>query len=169
MNKMYRALLGMLLTGLAGCVTAPPVQQASLYERLGGSVTIASVVDRLWLAVNDDERVRHLFANTSREEFSQRLNHFLCLGTGGPCQVLDDGGDTATAVRHPSNVGYYRALAEGMLVSLDHLDVPMRERNEVMTLFAGIKNIMMELAQASTRATERYSRTAPRNVGNTAG
>gem|GEM_PF-2783743 len=137
-----------------GCSTPKPVQSASLYDRLGGEQTIASILDRLWYEVNEDARVSDYFDDIQKTDFDKQLGHFLCQGTGGPCVTQSQDGESAGR-SEPVSVDVYRALAEGVVSALQHSNVPTREINEVMTLFSGMKNVIIRLAQDNRQGNKQ--------------
>ena len=73
-----------LLAGLvSGCATT---RTPSLYDDLGGKVGVARLVDKLIEKYRADSRINGLFNETNFEYFSDRLNEYICLRTGGGCE-----------------------------------------------------------------------------------
>ncbi len=149
----YLACL-LLMLGVTGCSVAKPVQPASLYDRLGGEQAITRILDRLWYVVNEDARVSHYFSHIRQKDFDSQLGQFLCQGTGGPC-VNESQADNSPGRVEPVSVAVYRALAEGVVSALQQANVPTREVNEVMTLFSGMKNVIVRLAQDNRQGNKQ--------------
>lgn len=141
MNKIlkYNAAIAMALTLLiTACTTTQPQTKKTLYERLGGKEAITAVVKHLWGVVQKDDRINGYFANTKAEDFAPLLIDFLCEGSGGPCKYKGRDMRTAhTGMNITSDA--FDALAEDIVISLDHFNVPEKEKNEVMTMLGGMK------------------------------
>jgi hemoglobin len=158
---------GLLATsGVAGCATAAADQEAaaadgSLYARLGGVFSIAAVVDHFSDALirnpivgrgSQNPQLREWHTNNLTRlpglKFMRTL--WVCNVSGGPFQY--------TPVRPGrTNVGLeeaHRALrispaefdevAAELGRTLDHFEVPAREKNEVLAAFAAHKNEVTE-------------------------
>ena len=138
MNALKRfALLILLAVSVSACTSMQP-EQKSLYDRLGGKEAITAVVQHLWGVVAKDTRINGYFANTKPEAFAGQLVDFLCRGSGGPC--VYKGKDM-----HQAHVGMqvtgaaFDALAEDIVITLDHFKVPAKEKGEVMAMLGGMK------------------------------
>jgi hemoglobin len=89
---MLRWLLGLTLL-TASCATsssagaaAPAAHpSATLYERLGGTQGIGTVVDDFLGRVVKDERINARFAFADVPRLRTRLVEMLCQASGGPC------------------------------------------------------------------------------------
>ncbi len=123
---------------LGACATSTKQPEKSLYDRLGGKEAITAVVGHLWGVASKDDRINSYFANTKPEVFAPALIDFLCQGSGGPCEYK--GQDM-----HAAHVGMqitgaaFDALAEDIVITLDHFKVPAKEKNEVMAMLGGMK------------------------------
>lgn len=127
---------------LSACATMQK-EEASLYDRLGGKEAITAVVNHLWGVVSNDERINHYFANTKPEVFGAQLVDFLCKGSGGPC---DYKGQDMYKAHVGMNIGSadFDALMEDIELSLDHFNVPAKEKGEVMIMLQGMKESVIE-------------------------
>src|SRR5262245_52204124 len=72
----------------------------SLYDRLGGTTAIASVVDGFVANVAADTRINKFFTRVAKDtaamrQFKQKLVDQVCQGSGGPCTYT--GKDMKTA------------------------------------------------------------------------
>jgi hemoglobin len=131
-----------LLTSTA-CMTAspppPPVQEASLYQRLGGQATITTMVDDGIGYISADARINRRFADVSGDALKRNLVAFICERTGGPCVYR--GKNMADAhegmfVRDDE----FDALVEDLGKAMDKARVGPRERAEVAALLAKLRN-----------------------------
>lgn len=56
----------------------------TLYERLGGHDAIKSVVDKFYVYMLDDNRVKEFFKNTDMNKQRKSQTDFISMATGGP-------------------------------------------------------------------------------------
>lgn len=116
----------------AGCAMAPkPMQDAPLYDRLGGKAAITAVVDDFIGNVAGDARINKRFATTDILRLKAMLVDQICAGTGGPCKYT--GRDMATA-HEGMNIrsDEFDALVQDLVKSLDKFKVPAQEKTEVL-------------------------------------
>jgi hemoglobin len=163
---MEAAGVGLLVTSVlaaGGCATATPVavDPNSLYQRLGGVFAIAGVVNHF-----SDALIRNPIVGQGSQNAQLRAWHtsnldrlpglkfmrtlWVCNVSGGPFQY--------TPVRPGrTNVGLEEAhrnlrispaefdeVAAELGRTLDHFNVPAREKNEVLSAFAAHKNEVTE-------------------------
>jgi len=127
----------------AGCaMPTKPMQDAPLYERLGGKVAITAVVDDFIGNVAGDARINKRFAKTDIPRLKAMLVDQICAGTGGPCKYT--GRDMATAhegmnIRNEE----FDALVEDLVKSLDKFKVPARERGELLGVLGPMKGAIV--------------------------
>ena len=131
------AALGMVLL-LAACQGMTPMQQKSLYERLGGKDAVTAVVDDFVANVAADKRINKFFAKTNIPNLKRNLVDQICQATGGPCTYT--GRDMKTARR---GVGItdadFNALVEDLQRSLDKFKVPQSEQGELLGMLGPLK------------------------------
>jgi hemoglobin len=127
---------------LSACSGMQKAEEASLYDRLGGKEAITAVVTHLWGVVSQDSRINHYFANTKPEAFGSQLVDFLCQGAGGPCTYNGQDMHNAHTGMNISGADF-DALAEDIVISLDHFKVPEKEKNEVMAMLGGMKQAVI--------------------------
>src|SRR5512133_1576169 len=119
-------------------MSAQPTQP-SLYERLGGIYSIATVVDDLIDRVMADERLN---ANPLVDEahhkvppagFKYLVTEMLCWAAGGPQKYT--GKDMASSHRHLRSTPREReAFMDDLAQTLDKFAVPAAERAEVVAI-----------------------------------
>lgn len=59
-------------------------ENKTLYERLGECAAIKSVVDRFYVYMLDDKRVKEFFKNTDMIKQRKNQTEFITIVTGGP-------------------------------------------------------------------------------------
>ncbi len=69
---------------LAGCADKP-VALGTLYQRLGGEAGVATLVDDLLRAVEQDPRIQEKFAKADAPNLKQTLAAQVCRIGNGPC------------------------------------------------------------------------------------
>src|ERR1700694_903938 len=91
MNTLLRrlaipaVLMATLLLGACQNMGMAPMQQKSLYDRLGGQGALVAVVDDFVGNVAADKRINKFFAKTDIPRLKRLLVEQICAGTGGPC------------------------------------------------------------------------------------
>jgi len=119
--------------------TQPAAEKPSLYDRLGGVYSIATVVDDFVDRIMVDPRLN---ANPLVDEahhrvppagFKYLVTEMLCWAAGGP-QVYT-GRDMASSHQHLKiTAGEWSAFMEDLGATLDKFSVPANERAEVVAL-----------------------------------
>src|SRR5256885_16841197 len=78
-------LMATLMLGACQNMGMAPMQQKSLYDRLGGQGALVAVVDDFVGNVAADSRINKFFAKTDIPRLKRLLVEQICAGTGGPC------------------------------------------------------------------------------------
>ena len=143
-----------LVAGVAAAVLAltlaspVPAQQPAptLYKRLGGYDAMAAVTDDFLRRLTSDPGFARLFSGHSTDSLKkirQLIVDQLCAATGGPCVYIGRDmksthaglgiteKDWDTTVRH-------------LTATLDELNVPAKEKTEVLTAISGLKKDIVE-------------------------
>ncbi len=127
---------------LAACADKK-MQEASLYDRLGGKPAIEAVVDQFIENVAADERINGFFANTDVPPFKAKLVDQICEAAGGPCTYT--GKDMKTAHEGMGVADeHFDALVEDLVAALDKFNVPEREKNELLGALGPMKADIVE-------------------------
>jgi hemoglobin len=134
-----QALLCALLL-LAGCqnMNTMPMQQKSLYERLGGQPAITAVVDDFVGNFAGDARINRFFARTDIPRLKRLLVEQICAGTGGPCTYTGRDMKAAHAGMAITDA-QFNALVEDLVKSLDKFNVPAKEKGELLGILGSMK------------------------------
>jgi hemoglobin len=125
--------------GLA--LTANPVfaQEKTLYERLGGREAITAVVEDFVANVAANPSINGFFANTDIPRLKRLLVEQICAGSGGPCTY--SGRDMRTTHRGMGvREEHFNALVGDLVRSLDKFNVPVREKNELLSVLGPMKS-----------------------------
>jgi hemoglobin len=145
--KSFRQLLSIpLLSAVlvaAGCPSTTSKPEASLYQRLGGTVAITAVVDDFVANVAADSRINGRFATTNIPRFKQLLVEQICAGTGGPCTYTGRDMKTTHAGMGITDAEF-NALVEDLVRSLDKLKVPATEKEELLGILGPMKADIVE-------------------------
>lgn len=147
--KILRSLLLSALMSFAYVVPAAwaaeppaaPQQQASLYQRLGGYDALAAVSDDFLGHLASDAQMGCFFVGRSSDsqlKVRQQVVDFLCVATGGPCKYT--GRDMKT-VHTGLNIteSDWDSTVKYLVGTLDKFKMPEKEKNEVLTAWAGLK------------------------------
>jgi hemoglobin len=125
------------------------IEMASLYERLGGLEAIAAVVYSFVARCAGDNRINAKFARSDVPRLKKMLVDQVCEATGGPCtytgrdmrETHDGMGVTA---------GEFDALVEDLVATLDELEVPKTEQDELLALLAPMRGEIVEVESPQT-------------------
>src|SRR5450631_2822970 len=124
-------LVATLLLGACQDMAMKPMQQKSLYDRLGGQGAIVAVVDDFVGNVAADNRINKFFAKTDIPRLKRLLVEQICAGTGGPCTYTGrDMKSAHTGMR--INDAQFNALVEDLVKTLDKFKVPEKEKGELL-------------------------------------
>jgi len=144
MNVMLRrftlsTMLGaVLLLGACQNMGMMPMQQKSLYDRLGGQPAITAVVDDFVGNVAADTRINRFFARTDIPRLKRLLVEQICQGTGGPCTYTGRDMKTTHAGMGITDA-QFNALVEDLVKSLDKFKVPEKEKGELLGILGPMK------------------------------
>lgn len=131
------AVLAMALL-LAACQGMTPMQQKSLYERLGGKDAITAVVDDFVGNVAADKRINGYFAKANIPNLKRNLVDQICQAAGGPCTYT--GKDMKTAHKGMGITDAdFNALVEDLQKTLNKFKVADKEQGELLGALAPLK------------------------------
>ena len=131
-------LMATLLLGACQDMGMKPMQQKSLYDRLGGLGAITAVVDDFTANVAADNRINKFFAKTDIPRFKKLLADQICAGTGGPCTYTGRDMKSAHAGMGITDA-QFNALVEDLVKSLDKFKVPEKEKGELLGILGPMK------------------------------
>jgi hemoglobin len=120
--------------------------ERTLYERLGGYDAICAATDDLLDRAQNDPQLKDYWKGTSeanRRKGRQLVVDFMVEAAGGPAYYTGHDMRTAHAGMHISERDW-DALLRHAAATLEHFDVPARERDEVLGLFNSLKGEIVE-------------------------
>ena len=142
MNAMLRRFTLMLsaavLLGACQNMGMAPMQQKSLYDRLGSQPAITAVVDDFVANVAADTRINRFFARTDIPRLKRLLVEQICQGTGGPCTYTGRDMKTTHAGMGITDA-QFNALVEDLVKTLDKFKVPEKEKGELLGILGPMK------------------------------
>ncbi len=127
----------------AATAAATAVAPQSLYDRLGGTTAIASVVDAFVANVAADTRINARFSRVAGDtsamrQFKQKLVDQVCAGSGGPCTYA--GLDMKAAHQGMGLTGAdFDAVVEDLVKALDGAGVPQKEKDELLAILGPMR------------------------------
>ncbi len=115
----------------------------SLYDRLGGTTAIASVVDGFVANVAADARINKFFTRVAKDtaamrEFKQKLVDQICQGSGGPCTYTGKDMKTAHQGMGLTNADF-DALVEDLVKALDTAGVQQKEKDDLLAILGPMR------------------------------
>ena len=137
--KLLRAAMLVVAVSLAACSTPmKPMQDQSLYQRLGGKEAITAVVDDFIGNVAGDANINKRFAGANIPRLKTMLVDQICAASGGPCTYT---GKDMVSAHKGMNItdGEFGALVGDLVKSLDKFKVPAREKGELLGLLGPMK------------------------------
>jgi hemoglobin len=122
---------------------APDSTPRSLYDRLGGTTAIASVVDGFVANVAADTRINKFFTRVAKDtaamrQFKQKLVDQVCQGSGGPCTYTGKDMKTAHQGMGLTNADF-DALVEDLVKALDAAGVQQKEKDDLLAILGPMR------------------------------
>lgn len=118
------------------CKEDDPIQEPTLYERLGGIDAISAVVDQFLANVVADNAINARFAATVADPARTQLlrNNLIdqiCEGTGGPCKYK---GKSMQEAHKGMNITMdeFNALVGDLVAALNQFEVPQAEQDALL-------------------------------------
>jgi len=136
-------LLALSAAGLTAC--APMAPSSSLFERLGGTAGIATVVDRTLERSASDPRTRRSFAGIKLAAIKTSLAQQLCALSGGGC-VYE--GETMARSHQDARIqaSEFDVLVQILREEPDRAGVSAGAKNELLRLLAPMKRDIVSQA-----------------------
>jgi hemoglobin len=136
---------------LALAIAAPAVAQQpapapTLYKRLGGYDSMAAVTDDFLRRLTSDPSFARFFSGHSTDSLKkirQLIVDQLCAATGGPCVYIGRDMKTSHAGLAITEKDWDTSVKH-LTATLDELNVPAKEKTEVLTAISGLKKDIVE-------------------------
>ena len=145
-----------VMAGTATQTARAQVTQPSLYERLGGAYSIATVVDdfieRLLVnpTLNANPAIKEARTRVPKAGLKFHVTALVCEVSGGPCKY------TGRAMKEShQHLNITQAEWDAMVVdfkaTLDKFHVPQREQQELITIVGSTKNDIVRSSSSVVR------------------
>jgi hemoglobin len=146
--RVSKTVLTAVIAIIAGAATQTAraqVTQPSLYERLGGTYSIATVVDdfieRLLVnsTLNANPAIKEARARVPKAGLKFHVTTLVCEVSGGPCKYA---GRTMKESHERLNItpAEWDAMVADFKITLNKFNVPQREQQELLTIVGSTKN-----------------------------
>jgi hemoglobin len=145
-----------IMVGVATRTATAQVKQPSLFERLGGAYSIATVVDdfieRLLVnaTLNANPAINEARKRVPKAGLKFHVTTLVCEVSGGPCKY------TGRAMKEShQHLNITQAEWDAMVVdfkaTLDKFKVPQREQQELITIVGSTKNDIVRSSSSVSR------------------
>ena len=133
----------------AGADVAPPepVEEKSLYERMGGKEAIAKVVDAFTTKLSADPKLKKRFVavkGARLDKFKANLVNQLCQESGGDCKYAGKDMKAAHKGMRLTENEWTEFLGD-LKSTLDDLKVPEKEAIDLATIIAPMHDDIVEV------------------------
>jgi hemoglobin len=149
----FAAVIAITAGAAIGTATAQ-VKQPSLYERLGGVYSIATVVDdfieRLLVnaTLNANPAINEARKRVPKAGLKFHVTALVCEVSGGPCKY--SGRPMKESHQHLNiSLAEWDAMVVDFKATLDKFKVPQREQQELITIVGSTKNDIVRSASVS--------------------
>ena len=154
-HPIARLLLGILLIASVGdSRSAAQPAPKSLFDRLGGVYSIATVVDdfieRLLVndALNANPAIDEARARVPKAGLKFHVTALVCEATGGPCKYSGRSMKAAHAHLNINEV-QWQAMVTDFRKTLDKFKVPSKEQEELIAIVSGTKKDIVKASPGS--------------------
>jgi len=137
-------------------------QTKSLYDRLGGGDAINALTESWVARVGGDDRANGKFVRTDIERLMKEVVDQLCEATGGPCTYTGRS-MLETHAGMKVTAGEFDVVMQHLDATLDELNVPKTERDELVSLLRPMRNDIVEVEspQTGTPLPDSYQAAPP--------
>ena len=124
-------------------------QTKSLYDRLGGGDAINALTESWVARVGGDDRANGKFVRTDIERLMKEVVDQLCEATGGPCTYTGRS-MLETHAGMKVTAGEFDVVMQHLDATLDELNVPKTERDELVSLLRPMRYDIVEVESPET-------------------
>ena len=137
-------------------------QTKSLYDRLGGADAINALTESWVARVGGDDRANGKFVRTDIERLMKEVVDQLCEATGGPCTYTGRS-MLETHAGMKVTAGEFDVVMQHLDATLDELNIPKTERDELVSLLRPMRNDIVEVEspQTGTPLPDSYQAAPP--------
>ena len=159
LGRVRTTVLALVTVVMVGVMTPPAraqVTQPSLYERLGGVYSIATVVDdfieRLLVnaTLNANPAINEARKRVPKAGLKFHVTALVCAATGGTCAYT---GRPMKESHEKLNISQaeWDAMVTDFKATLDNFNVPQREQQELNAIVDGTKNDIVRSSSSGSR------------------
>ena len=159
LGRVGTTVLALVTVVMVGVLTQPlraQVTQPSLYERLGGVYSIATVVDdfieRLLVnaTLNANPAINEARKRVPKAGLKFHVTALVCAATGGKCAYT---GRPMKESHEKLNISQaeWNAMVVDFKATLDKFKVPQREQQELITIVDSTKNDIVRSSASGSR------------------
>jgi hemoglobin len=123
-------------------------RENSLYQKLGGQVAIDAAVERFYVKMLADDRVKHVFDDVNMNLQRKKQKRFLSAAFGGPIPWTGKDMREAHAGLHLTET-HFQAVAENLQSSLEDLKVPKELIAQVMAIAGSVHDDVLNKPKAA--------------------
>ncbi|MEQ5835961.1 group 1 truncated hemoglobin [Marinobacter sp. NFXS9] len=136
-----------LLTVLAGCQSAPPASQDTLYNDLGERHGIARFVKDMLYIVVEDDRIAETFKGVDIASLHRNLTDQICHLANGPCAY---NGRSMTEAHAGLGIDEtdFNALVEDLILAMEQNQVPVSAQNRLLNRLARLHDQVVRIPEA---------------------
>jgi hemoglobin len=124
-------------------------QVKSLYDRLGGPDGINALTESWVARVGGDDRANGKFVRTDIDRLMKEVVDQLCEATGGPCTYTGRS-MLETHAGMQVTAGEFDVVMQHLDATLDELNVPKTERDELVGLLRPMRGDIVEVESPET-------------------
>jgi hemoglobin len=124
------------------------INEKKLYERIGGTKTLSSIVDE-WMRLNlADQRIAPFFSKLTAQpeklgKMRHNLNDQICELADGPCQYR--GAEMKKAHKDLTiNEEQFLVFSDNLFRSMQKFNVPEREKNELLARLSEVRSEIVD-------------------------
>ncbi|WP_439135723.1 group I truncated hemoglobin [Pseudomaricurvus sp.] len=123
-----------LLLALLSC-SSQPQQNHTLYQALGASEGVETIVYDLIVRIAKDDRVVERFRHVDIMRFKSGLETYICAVTDGPCDYNGDSIRIIHAGHHYTDTEF-NTIVELLIESMEAAEIPTATQNRLLALLA---------------------------------
>ena len=104
--------------------------EKSLFERIGGEMALARLIDRFYHRITHDSEIGHYFVHVPIEKLKKMQTEFFAMATGGPVTYA---GRPLSQVHHPLAISRreFQRFTEHLITTLQEEGIDEQDVREV--------------------------------------
>ena len=134
---MLKTFFVVVLLMFSSCATQH-AEKLSLYQRIGGKDVLYKVSAETLDKVAEDPKTMRSFDGVKMDSLKESLTNFLCVETGGDCVYEGETMENSHADAEIT-MAEFELMVHAMREAMDHNNVGIREKNELLKILAPMK------------------------------